>query len=213
MMSRMKNSAGPTSDGRLDEDFGPRLARRRALQMLVGVLDHHDGGVDHGADGDGDAAQAHDVGADAQRAHGDEGHQDADRQHEDGHQRAAHVQQEHDADQRDDDAFLEQRALQRVDGALDQLASGRRPARCSTPSGRLGGELGDALLDVARSPRARSAPKRCRAMPETTSPSPLSSVMPRRSSGPSSTRATSREQHRRAAVALDDDLLDVVERS
>jgi hypothetical protein len=38
----------------------------------MGVLDHHDGGVDHGADGDGDATQAHQIGVHAQRAHGDE---------------------------------------------------------------------------------------------------------------------------------------------
>jgi hypothetical protein len=68
--------------------------------MLVRVLDHHDRRIDHRADGDGDAAQAHQVGVHAQRAHGDEGDQDADRQHQDGDQRAAHVQQEDDADQR-----------------------------------------------------------------------------------------------------------------
>ena len=52
-----------------------------------------------------------------EQLHGDERHQDADRQHQDRDQRAADVQQEHDADQRDDDALLEQRALERVDGA------------------------------------------------------------------------------------------------
>ena len=49
------------------------------------------------------------------------GDQHADRQHDDGHQRAAHVQEEDDADQRDDDALLDQRAAQVVDGPLDQL--------------------------------------------------------------------------------------------
>ncbi|GJE71125.1 hypothetical protein CHKEEEPN_2669 [Methylorubrum podarium] len=87
----------------------------------MGVLDHHDGGVDHGADRDGDAAQAHDVGADSERPHAGEGHQDADRQHQDGHERAAHVQQEHDADERDDDALLDQRVAQGVDGRVDEL--------------------------------------------------------------------------------------------
>ena len=38
-----------------------------------------------------------------------ERHQDADRQHQDGDERAAHMQQEHDADQRDDDAFFGER--------------------------------------------------------------------------------------------------------
>jgi hypothetical protein len=80
--------------------------------VLVRVLDHHDGRVDHRADGDRDAAQAHQVGVHAQQAHGDEGDQHADRQHQDGHQRAAHMHQEDDADQRDDQAFLEQRALE-----------------------------------------------------------------------------------------------------
>ena len=53
--------------------------------------------------------------------HGRESHQDADRQHENGDQRAAHVQQKHDADQRDDGAFLDQRVLQRLDRGMDQL--------------------------------------------------------------------------------------------
>ena len=36
-----------------------------ALHVLVRVFDHDDDGVHHGADGDGNAAQRHDVGADA----------------------------------------------------------------------------------------------------------------------------------------------------
>ena len=88
--------------------------------MLVGVLDHDDGGVDHGTDGDGDAAEAHDVGAEAERLHRRERHQDADGQHDDRHKGAAQMQQEHDADQCDDDALLDQRPLQRLDRSLDQ---------------------------------------------------------------------------------------------
>ena len=91
--------------------------------MLVRVLDHDDGGVDHRADGDGDAAEAHDGRVDAERVHGDERHQHADRQHDDGDQRAADVQQEDDADESDDDALLDQRALQRLDGAMDQVGA------------------------------------------------------------------------------------------
>jgi hypothetical protein len=95
----------------------------QALQVLVGVLDHHDGGVDHGADGDGDASQAHQIGVHAQRAHGDEGDQHADRQHQDGDQGAAHVHQEDHADQRDDDCLFNQRPFQRVDGAVYQFGT------------------------------------------------------------------------------------------
>ena len=68
MISRLKNSAGPTSAAASISTSTRGLSGRGALQMLVGVLDHHDGGVDHRADGDGDAAEAHDVGADARAA-------------------------------------------------------------------------------------------------------------------------------------------------
>ncbi len=56
-----------------DEDLDARLVLRRSLQVLVGVLDHDDGRVDHGANGDGDAAEAHDVRAHAERPHRGEG--------------------------------------------------------------------------------------------------------------------------------------------
>ncbi len=103
-----------------NEDIDPRLPGLRAFQVLVRVLDHHDRRIDHGADRDRDAAETHDVGAEPQQLHGAERHQHADRQHQDRHQRAADMQQEHDADQRHDDTFLDQRMLERVDGGLDQ---------------------------------------------------------------------------------------------
>ena len=40
-----------------------------AFQVLVGVLDHHDGRVHHHADGQREPAEAHDVGVDAQELH------------------------------------------------------------------------------------------------------------------------------------------------
>src|SRR5665647_987926 len=89
----------------------------------MGVLDHHDRGVDHGADGDGDAAETHDVRAQPQQIHAQIGDQHAKRQRDDRHQRAAHMQQEHHADDGDDDAFLDQSALERVDGAKDQVGA------------------------------------------------------------------------------------------
>ena len=91
--------------------------------MLVRVFDHHDRGVDHGAERNRNAAEAHDVGAEAQcmqQPHGDE---HADRQHQDGDQRAADMQQEHDADERDDDAFFGQCVLQRLDGAVNEIGA------------------------------------------------------------------------------------------
>ena len=148
MMSSEKNSAGPTSRCRLDQDLQPWLAGRRALQMLVGVLDHDDGGVDHGADGDGDAAEAHDVGAEAQQLHRHERHQDADGKHHDRHQGAAHVQQEHDAHQRHHDALLEQRPAQGLDGAIDELRAVVDRHHLDA-LGQRGSNLGQPRLDVA----------------------------------------------------------------
>jgi hypothetical protein len=115
MISSEKNSAGPTSLQAAMIGLGAaRVTLLEPLDVLVRVLDHDDRGIDHGADGDRHPAQAHDVGVHAERAHGDEGDQHADRQHHDRHQRAAHMHQEYQADQGDDDAFLDQRGLQRL---------------------------------------------------------------------------------------------------
>ena len=111
------------------------------------VLDHDDGRVDHRADGNRNAAERHDGRVDAERVHGDEGHQHADGQHDDRDQGTPDVQQEDDADEGDDDAFLDQRALQRVDGPQDQLRAvvDRLDAHVL---GQARGDLGDLLLDV-----------------------------------------------------------------
>ena len=105
----------------IDQDLHARLARFGPLQMLVGILDHDDGGIDHGAHGDGYTAEAHDVGAKPNGLHAGEGDEDADRKHQDGHERASQVKQEDHADQRNDDAFLDQRPLQRLDRCLDKV--------------------------------------------------------------------------------------------
>ena len=64
-------------------------------------------------------------------------------------------------------------------------------ASIDTPSGSPGfsSSMRFLMLSITRS---AFSPNRATAMPETTSPSPFSSAIPRRSSGPSSTRATSR---------------------
>ena len=72
----------------------------------MSILDHDDGAVDHGPDRNRDTSEAHDVRTDAERLHSGESHQNADRQHDDRDQSTTHVQQEDDADERDDDAFL-----------------------------------------------------------------------------------------------------------
>ena len=85
------------------------------------VFDHHNGGVDHRSDGNGDAAEAHDVRAEPEHVHAEVCDQYPQRQGNDCDERAAHVKEKHDADERDDGALLDQRPLQGLDGAVDQI--------------------------------------------------------------------------------------------
>ena len=57
------------------------------LQFLVSVLDHDDGRIDHGPDGDRDAGQRHYVRLDPLSSHDEEGAKDAQRQGDDRDQR------------------------------------------------------------------------------------------------------------------------------
>ncbi len=133
---------------RRDQRRAARLARFEALDVLVGVLDHHDGGVHHGAQRDGDAAQAHDVGADAERVHAGERHQHADRQRQDRHQRAAEVQQEDRRTPRRRSGFPRPGCGEACGWRCRSAASGHRPARSTRPpAARL--QLLQLRLDVA----------------------------------------------------------------
>ncbi len=82
-----------------EEDGGPHLyaclgddapavlvGERLPLHVFMDVLDHHDGTVHHGADGDGDAAEGHDVGVDPLQVHHDKGGQNRNREGDDHHQ-------------------------------------------------------------------------------------------------------------------------------
>ena len=107
------------------------------LVVFVGVLHHDDGSVDQHADRDRDAAEGHDVGAEALDPHDDEGQQDGDRDRDDRHQGRTEVEEKDDADQGDDDRLLDQGAGQGLDGLVDQP----------------GAVVGDRDLDVVRQPR------------------------------------------------------------
>ena len=93
------------------------------LQRLVRVLDHDDGRIDHRADGDGNAAEGHDVRGQPEPHHRQEGEDDRDGQRDDGHERGADVPEKDKADQRDDDALLDQLFSQSVDRVVDQFAA------------------------------------------------------------------------------------------
>ena len=84
-------------------------------QMAIAVLHHHNGRVDEHADGQRQTAQRHDVGADVEVVHGNEGRQHRNRQSKDGHQCGTEVKEKRDADEADDDGFENQVALERVD--------------------------------------------------------------------------------------------------
>ena len=163
MTSSEKNSVGPTSlaASRMTATW-PRGGSPRgdalvlALEMLVRVLDHDDAGVDHHADGEREAAEAHDVGVDAEQLH----HQDrrpagrsAGRTTATSALRTcARKTRQMSAD---DDQLLDHRLAQRVDGALDQRRAvvGRRDEHARRQAVLELGELG---LGVAGSPGRRS---------------------------------------------------------
>jgi hypothetical protein len=92
-----------------------------ALDLLVGILDHDDGCIDHRADGDGDAAQGHDVGVHPLEPHHNKRRQHAERQREDRDQRRSDMPEEQAADQCHDDELLDQLVGEVLDRAIDQL--------------------------------------------------------------------------------------------
>ena len=137
------------------------------------------------------------------------GDQHAERQRDDGDQRAAHVQQEDDADQRDDEALLDQRALERVDRAIDQVGAvvDRLDGHALRQARR---DLGEALLDVLDDgERVLAEALQHDAGDDLALAVQLGDAAPL-VRGELDARHVP-EQHRHAAVALDDDLLEIGE--
>src|SRR5450830_1144320 len=91
------------------------------LDVFVRIFDHDHGGIDHGANGDGDAAQRHDVRVHPLVVHYRKGDQDTDRQRHDCHEGRAQVEQEDSTDDGDHDEFLDQLVLEVVYSAFDQV--------------------------------------------------------------------------------------------
>ena len=147
MTRRLKNKAGPTSamaSTRMSRRGLPFGARSRCLcafsimTMAASIIAPTAMAI---------PPKAHDVGAKADRPHGRERQKDSDGQHEDRYQRAAQVKQEDDADQGDDQAFLDERAAQRLDRGFDE--AGAIIDRNDLGAIRQGGgNRGEPLLDV-----------------------------------------------------------------
>ena len=89
--------------------------------MLVHVFDHDDRCIDHGADGDSNAAKRHDIGINALQVHDDECHENADGQADDHDDRGTQVEQEYGTNEGDDKKLLDELSFQCVDRPLDQI--------------------------------------------------------------------------------------------
>src|SRR5207302_2912818 len=124
---QQREKAGPADFlHRLDQDFligTLTSAVFPSIELLVRVLDDHDGRVDHRTDGHGDAAEGHDVGVDPEDLHRDEGDDHRRWDRDDRNDRARDVPQENENDERDDDHLHKQLVLQRVDRGFDQLGA------------------------------------------------------------------------------------------
>ena len=87
------------------------------------VLNHHDGGIHHRADGDGNASQRHNIGVQPLEMHDDKGNTQAKRQRDNRHQRRANVPEEQRADDGHYDKLFEKFAAQVINGPVDELAA------------------------------------------------------------------------------------------
>src|SRR5438309_1269881 len=88
--------------------------------MPVAVFDHYDRGVDQHSYRQRQPAKRHDVGADLEIVHRDEGRDDRNRQRKNRDQRRTQMKEKNDDDEADDDGLFEQIAFQSVDGSLNE---------------------------------------------------------------------------------------------
>ena len=91
--------------------------------MAIPVFNDHNGRVDQNADCQRKSAERHDVAADMQEVHGNEGGEQGDRQSKDGNKRRAEMEQESNCDKTDHKAFEKQVTLQGLDRFADQAGA------------------------------------------------------------------------------------------
>ena len=90
------------------------------LHMLVHVFHHHNGRVHHGADGNGDPPQRHDIGVNTHAIHNNKGNQNTHRQRENNDQGGTQMEKEDATDQRHHQKFLDKLAVQGFYRTLDK---------------------------------------------------------------------------------------------
>ena len=93
------------------------------FEVLVGLLHHHDGRIHHGADGNRNAAERHDIGADAHHLHRNERDDNSDGNREYRDDRTGNVPQEDEDHQRHNHHFLGERPFQVCDGTENQVGT------------------------------------------------------------------------------------------
>src|SRR4029077_5436372 len=92
-------------------------------KLAITVFDHNNSRVYEDADGQRQSAERHDVRADVEVVHRDEGRNDSDRQSENRNQRRTKMKQEENDDDADDDGFFEQVPLQGFNGGMNQAGA------------------------------------------------------------------------------------------
>ena len=115
----------PDRLGGVDDNLKPPplpLFVVQCRQPAVAVLDHDHPCIHQFADGDGDAAEGHDIGRDAEILHDDEGDEHRNRQGEDDHQGRPEVEQEDEDHQRYDDGHLDERRAEGADCTFNKIA-------------------------------------------------------------------------------------------
>ena len=128
MMTMAKEMGRPTSARGVERDFPDVIAIVAVLLLvLFGLADdvfgHDDACVDEHADGDGDAAERHDVRRDACALHEEECAEHSERQRNRDDEDAAEMPEKKDVGERDEDDLFDQRVAQRVDGVIDEDAA------------------------------------------------------------------------------------------
>ncbi len=132
----------------MQDDVQPALQPHVGVrEVAIDVLHHDQRAVGDFPDRDGQPAERHEIGREAQPLHDDEGDERRDEQGDRHYEGAAHVAEKEEKDQHDEDHAFDQRVPNRVDRPRDQLdavVEGREA--CAGRQGPVAMERCDLLL-------------------------------------------------------------------